>query len=330
MTEENVDIEFRALYALDEIDVIFGLDHSKAAEQVKSLQSGNVKFALTDPVKKCSDCVMTLSGSLESVIDTIEEIAEITAKAQADEKLRDPSTYSYKYLQPYLPEPKLEDFVGCESLADIVTLRCLLKNYSLSKVIGKGGKTVKSLSADKKVKIIASRNYLPDSEERLLLVQGSSKNVGSTIREVVELILREPDITKPPRQRIYTPHLTRTLRIANASEDQDETFTKHVQVPEIYVGAIIGRARTRLASLKRYTRTTISVSEKDESGSGDNETKPLPGHRLFTVSGRNESNVNTAASMLESNVETERKRREKGGTEINAIKRNEMATASAA
>lgn len=87
------------------------------------------------------------------------------------------------------------------------------------------------------------------------------------------------------------------------SSDQ-QMFVDIILIPEGYVGRLVGKGGSRLANLRKFTRTKILI---DERGSKD-ESK----YRKFTITSSDEKNVQRAKALLQANlVEEQRRDREK-------------------
>ena len=169
--EQSIPIITRLLLSLSECGKIFG----PQAATLKNLKSSaGVQISVTERQEGCSDRVLTCAGPIESIASAAKGIAELLVEFRNETSGESSSRkYPFFFLNTLLPEPKLEEFPDASSLKDIISLRFILSNSQISAVMGKNGATIKRLSADHKVKLIVSRSFLPDSDDRILEAQGT-------------------------------------------------------------------------------------------------------------------------------------------------------------
>lgn len=216
-----------------------------------------------------------------------------------------------------MPEPKLEDFPDASSLNDIISLRFILSNSQISAVMGKNGATIKRLSADHKVKLIVSRSFLPDSDDRILEAQGTPAALHEFTLDMLHIVSSDFNIGQVNERR-YFPHvIPRTRRNSsgstgssttsgngNGGSERRDAFTATVLIPERLVGAIMGARGNRIASLRKVTRTTIDTGKQNNpEDTMQNEEGEVC--RIFVIKGNVLSNVRRAETLLKRNLDEE-------------------------
>lgn len=214
-------------------------------------------------------------------------------------------------------EANLEDQVPVDKIGN---LRLIVPNRHLSSIIGKGGVRIKALIETYGVKIVASKHFLPDSSERVLEIQGFPASISKVLIEISEILLNDVDINFIPEKHYY-PHLKHQSNGFNTRQESDtsyhpsnnnfennsnnnDEFKVEVLIPEIYVGALIGKQGNRIANLKDFTKTKIIIERKDDESRDDSS------NRIFTIIGHLPKNVKLAESMLLKNLDSEIERRQ--------------------
>lgn len=354
-------INHRVLLSLREGAKVIG---TKGATIQRIRENNDVKIGLSEKQAGCSDRVLSCAGRIPNVANALGEIVEVLNDYDASHDTEGNSIgavkYPYHFLNPILPPPSKDEIKDSEQLKNIGSLRLLTTNSQLSSIIGKGGCRIKSLIDKHGVKIVASRDFLPDSDERILEMQGFPGSITITLMEISEILLNEIDINFGSETRYY-PHLrshssanshpntypqphvyqnqggNTNLRATNrqynssashniprnvstniaitpnksnwsSGTDNEKRYSNEfkviLRVPEIYVGAIVGRQGNRIANLRKFSKTKIIVDKKDESAD------PTNSHRNFTITGDLLKNVKLAESMLLKNLDAEIERRQ--------------------
>ena len=319
----------RFMVSLDECGRIFG-PQGQFLRKVKS--DNHVKIDVSEKKPGCSDRILTCAGTIADIADAMRDIAALLVASQpltpAERK-----RYPFYFLNSFLAPPTLEDFDGVADLRELADLRIILTNTQVSSVIGKQGHTIRQLAQDNDVRIVASRNFLPDSDERVLQLQGAVDALGAAVMGVAKVVNSEINIDQIT-ERHYEPHVLNDnseVRTANGTrtrthshqqqqhQHQDATqrhesnhsrtsahsgsaaeFTATVMVPESLVGAMMGARGNRISNLRKYTHTRVDTGKPG----GDGES------REFVVSGDSLDNVKKAEQLLLANLENEVSRRE--------------------
>lgn len=311
-------INHRVLLSLKESAKVIGTKGS-TIQNIREIN--HVKIGLSEKQLGCSDRVLSCAGRIINVANSLGQIVSILKEGSTvSPSLSLPAKkYAFHFLNPILPPPTREEFrdLSLDEINAIGTLRLMVTNSQLSSIIGKGGSRIKSLRDKHGVKIVASRDFLPDSDERILEIQGLPRAVTNVLLKISEILLNELDITFASERRYY-PHL-RSSSPSNAvalaastsgiqvgvSNYLNNEFKATIKIPESYVGAIAGRRGNRIANLRKFTKTKIIVEKKTDKTVTDVD----PDNRTFIILGDHFKNVKLAESMLLKNLDVEIEKR---------------------
>lgn len=325
-------VNHRVLLSLPEAAKIIG---TKGSTIDKIRTDNSVKIGISEKIQGCSDRILSCAGT---VVNVANALADVMTLINEDPDLNN-RKYPFHYLNHILPPPSINEI--CENdqsdLNKIGTLRLIMLNSHLSSIIGKNGHTIKGLIDKHGVKIVASRDFLPDSSERILEIQGFPGSVANTLIEISEILIKDIDITFSSDKR-YFPHLRNHLNNNNDIRSSNggiihsgssiDISELEVLIPEAYVGAVVGRQGNRIANLRKFTKTRIII-EKHESESAHHSQKfnengePC---RSFTIIGNSMKQIKLAETMLLKNLQTEIERRNE--KESNSTNSNEDADAT--
>ncbi|QLL32886.1 hypothetical protein HG536_0D04080 [Torulaspora globosa] len=317
-------INHRVLLSLRESARVIGIK-GNTIQRIREVN--HVKIGLSEKQPGCSDRILSCAGSIANVSNALGDVAETLNDTEGEGSGNE--KYAFHFLNHILPPPSKDEIKDAEQLKNIGTLRLLVTSSQLSSIIGKGGYRIKSLIEKHGVKIVASRHFLPDSDERVLEMQGFPGSITNGLIEISEILLNEMDISFASERRYY-PHLRSTKEPythpavhdrskrnhdttggESSTDTGKATTTDHVlvvNIPEAYVGAIVGRQGNRIANLRKFTKTKIIVEKKSENKTD----KPASGKqtRVFTILGSHMKNVKLAESMLLKNLNAEIEKRE--------------------
>ncbi|CAR29623.1 hypothetical protein ZYGR_0AD03060 [Zygosaccharomyces rouxii] len=306
-------INHRVLLSLKESAKVIGTKGS-TIQNVREIN--HVKIGLSEKQLGCSDRVLSCAGRIINVAHSLGQIVSVLKEGST---VSSAEKYAFHFLNPILPPPTRDEFqdLTLDEINKIGTSRLMVTNSQLSSIIGKGGARIKSLKERHRVKIVASRDFLPDSDERILEIQGLPNAITNVLLQISKILLNELDITFASERRYY-PHLrssspSNAVSLAastsgvqtGASNYLNNEFKATLKIPESYVGAIAGRRGNRIANLRKFTKTKIIVEKKIDKTVIDVD----PDNRTFIILGDHFKNVKLAESMLLKNLDVEIEKR---------------------
>lgn len=298
-------INHRLLLSLKEAAKIIG---TKGSTISRIRATNSVKIGISEKVPGCSDRILSCAGNIINVANAVGDIVDVLNKRDAEKEDAAAAAedegeehYYFHFLNHILPAPSKDEIRDLQQLENIGYVRLIVANSHISSIIGKAGATIKFLINKHGVKIVASKDFLPDSDERIIEIQGFPGSITNVLIEISEIILNDVDV-RFNTERSYFPHLKKSP--GEPSSPPASSSTKiELKIPELYVGAIIGRGMNRIKNLKTFTKTNIVVERKDDDDKDEN-------FRKFIITSKFPKNVKLAESMLLKNLNTEIEKRE--------------------
>ena len=170
--------------------------------------------------------------------------------------------------------------------------------------------------------MVASKDMLPQSTERIVEVQGSSESIGRAIEEIGRCLLEDWErgagtvlfhpgtgVTddRPGRRGTLSGRRSngegrgRTSPSPNSPSSPQPTNlrTQNISIPSDMVGCIIGRNGTKITEIRRLSGSKISIAKEPHDETGE---------RMFTIVGTPEANEK-ALFLLYNQLESEKERR---------------------
>lgn len=216
-----------------------------------------------------------------------------------------------------------------------MTLRLLVAHQLVGSVIGKSGSKIREIQEESGAKIVVSKDMLPQSTERIVEVFGVVDSIHLAVYHIGKALLNDLDrgqgvILYDPQQggsmgvigtltrigpdgslcslRSFRPSVTsRSPAMHRRHEaptddsvsDLADLMTKNLNIHSDMVGCVIGRGGSFITHIRRTSGARLHVSEQQGSAS----------ERTVTIVG-SENSVNKALSMLYTQLENEKERRE--------------------
>lgn len=171
--------------------------------------------------------------------------------------------------------------------------------------------------------MVASKDMLPQSTERVVEVQGSAEAISRAIEEIGRCLLEDwerglgtvlfhPGTTDDRTGRRSTVTSTRRTN-DDAGKERDRTSpspaspstqptnlrTQNISIPSDMVGCIIGRSGSKITEIRRLSGSKISIAKEPHDDTGE---------RMFTIIGTPEANEK-ALFLLYNQLESEKDRR---------------------
>jgi heterogeneous nuclear rnp K-like protein 2 len=202
-------------------------------------------------------------------------------------------------------------------------------------VIGRNGLKIKAIQDASGARMVASKDMLPQSTERVVEVQGPPEAIGRAISEIGKCLLedwerglgtvlfhpgvsddkwggRRSTITNTnsgynngrrngevnPHERTSPPSPSLPQSPAPAQQATN-LRTQNISIPSDMVGCIIGRSGTKITEIRRLSGSKISIAKVPHDETGE---------RMFTIVGTPEANEK-ALFLLYNQLESEKERR---------------------
>lgn len=201
-------------------------------------------------------------------------------------------------------------------------------------IIGRNGLTIKAIQDSSGARMIASKEMLPQSTERIVDVQGPPEAIGKAIEEIGKCLLEDWErglgtvlfhpgttedrststrhrpnqpvsFTAPRRSNGDTNHRRGTSPTSSSahspisSQQPANLRTQNISIPSDMVGCIIGRSGTKITEIRRLSGSKISIAKAPHDETGE---------RMFTIVGTPEANEK-ALFLLYNQLESEKERR---------------------
>lgn len=191
----------------------------------------------------------------------------------------------------------------------------------MGSVIGRNGLKIKAIQDASGARMVASKDMLPQSTERIVEVQGTPDSIGRAIEEIGRCLLEDWERGMGTVLFHPGPGEERTGRRPNASrrlngepvpqrgrtspsptspsQQPTNLRTQNISIPSDMVGCIIGRNGTKITEIRRLSGSKISIAKEAHDETGE---------RMFTIIGTPEANEK-ALFLLYNQLEGEKERR---------------------
>lgn len=202
-------------------------------------------------------------------------------------------------------------------------------------IIGRGGLKIKAIQDASGARMVASKDMLPQSTERIVEVQGAADSIGAAIEQIGKCLLEDwergqgtvlfhpgtgsgseersagarrssngyatnPSLGTANRRRAGSPPPTPPQTLPPSSPQQPSNLrTQNISIPSDMVGCIIGRSGTKITEIRRLSGSKISIAKTPHDETGE---------RMFTIIGTPEANEK-ALFLLYNQLESEKERR---------------------
>jgi len=221
-------------------------------------------------------------------------------------------------------------------------IRLLISHNQMGTIIGRQGLKIKHIQDVSNVRMVAQKEMLPQSTERVVEIQGSAEGVKTAVWEIGKCLVDDwqrgqgtvlynpavraqgssPSVSNGgyggDRSRSYArtgngadfseqPSYSRPPRASMdrapaVGEDGEDVQTQNISIPSDMVGCIIGREGRKISEIRRESGARISIAKNQHDETGE---------RMFTITGSQAANEK-ALLMLYENLEAEKLRRSQG------------------
>lgn len=164
-TTDEHQLSLRALVSTKEAGIIIG----KAGATIAGIRnSTGVKSGVSKVVQGVQDRVLSISGDLEGVSNAYAEVARLLLETP----LSDSS----------LPPPPVGAFTS---------IRLLISHNLMGTVIGRSGLKIKQIQDLSGARMVASKEMLPQSTERVVEVQGAVDAIKTAVYEIGKCLMED-------------------------------------------------------------------------------------------------------------------------------------------
>ncbi|KAG1881751.1 cytoplasmic protein [Suillus tomentosus] len=289
-------LTLRALVNTKEAGVIIG----KGGKNVADLrEQTGVRAGVSKVIPGVHERVLTVGGSVEAAYNLI--ISQLVASS--------PSPISLSSSSPH------------------TSIRLLISHNLMGTIIGRSGGKIKAIQDASGARMVASKEMLPQSTERIVEVQGAPDSIGRAIEEIGKCLLEDwergqgtvpfhpgaGDATSGTRRsangysagarksngdvaRRSPPPSPHSPTVAQSTAN---LRTQNISIPSDMVGCIIGRSGSKITEIRRLSGSKISIAKAPHDETGE---------RMFTIVGTPEANEK-ALFLLYNQLESEKERR---------------------
>jgi heterogeneous nuclear rnp K-like protein 2 len=212
------------------------------------------------------------------------------------------------------------------------SVRLLISHNLMGTIIGRQGLKIKHIQDVSGARMVASKEMLPQSTERVVEVQGTVEAIRVAVWEIGKCLIEDnergigtvlynpaikvtssysanrrndyttrtgngTDFTRPSRNDYHNNR--RQSNNSNNNYDSSSIRTQNISIPADMVGCIIGKAGSKISEIRRLSGSRISIAKTPHDETGE---------RMFTIQGTPESNEK-ALFLLYNQLENEKDRR---------------------
>mmetsp|Transcript_2468 Transcript_2468/g.2394 ORF Transcript_2468/g.2394 Transcript_2468/m.2394 type:complete len:348 (-) Transcript_2468:103-1146(-) len=277
-------INYRVLVSAKESGCLIG-QNGAVIDSIR--EETNTKAGISKLQPGSHERILTVSGTLDDCAKALSYFAQALCNANIENLV----SYSYFPLKQLSLNPCVE--------GETTILRLLIPNAQMGTLIGSKGARIQQIQASYNISMIASKSFLPGSNERLVELQGTVDNLYDSLRIISRCLIE--DFSSIVGTSYYVPKASNYARNYNQTNkrlNNQSAVTTSISFANDMVGALIGKNGSRIQGVRKVSGATIGISDEVEG-------KP---ERIFTISGTTHA-VEKAKSLLYHNLEREEQRR---------------------
>ncbi|KAI5956983.1 HEK2 [Candida jiufengensis] len=266
----NVDalINYRVLVSAKEAGCLIG-QNGQVIDSIRG--ETNTKAGISKLTPGTHERILTVSGKLDDAAKALSYFAQALIGSSIE-------TYNYFPLKQLSSTPCVQN--------ETTILRLLVPNSQMGTLIGSKGARIQQIQHNFGVSMIASKSFLPGSNERLVELQGTVNDLYDSLRVISRCLIE--DFSSSVGTTYYIPR----------SHQLTRKTTENISFPNDMVGALIGKNGSRIQGVRKVSGAMIGISEATD---GKEE-------RVFTITGTQQA-VEKAKGLLYHNLEREEQRR---------------------
>ncbi|CAK9440089.1 uncharacterized protein LODBEIA_P41890 [Lodderomyces beijingensis] len=264
----DVLINYRVLVSAKEAGCLIG-QNGGVIDSIRN--ETNTKAGISRLTPGTHERILTVSGKLDDSAKALSYFAQALCNAPIE-------VYNYFPLKQLSSTPCVE--------GETTILRLLIPNSQMGTLIGSKGARIQQIQQNFGVSMIASKSFLPGSNERLVELQGTVDDLYDCLRVISRCLME--DFSSSVGTTYYIPRSHQLTRKSTAT----------ISFPNDMVGALIGKNGSRIQGVRKVSGAMIGISEATD---GSDE-------RVFTITGTQQA-VEKAKGLLYHNMEREEQRR---------------------
>lgn len=299
-SNESTLINYRILISSKESGCLIG-QNGQVINSIR--QETNTKAGISKLLPGTNERILTVSGTLDNCSKAISYFAQALIQAQQEDS--EPGS-EFNYFP--LKQLSLNKNIPGET----TILRLLIPNNQIGTIIGSKGYRIQKIQNDYNISMIASKSFLPNSNERLVELQGRVVDLYNALRIISRCLMEDFSsivgtnyyVPRPKRSQLSSysyPGGAGTVSgtaSGRPTNPRTKLITTTLSFNNSIVGALIGKNGSRIQGVRKISGAIIGISDELE---GKDE-------RIFTISGTNHA-VEKAKSLLYHNLEREEQRR---------------------
>lgn len=262
-------INYRVLVSAKEAGCLIG-QNGKVIDSIR--EETNTKAGISRLVPGTHERILTVSGKLDDCAKALSYFAQALLGSSIE-------TYNYFPLKQLSSIPCVEH--------ETTILRLLIPNSQMGTLIGAKGARIQQIQHNFAISMIASKSFLPGSNERLVELQGTVDDLYDALRIISRCLIED-----------FSSSVGTTTYYVPKSHQLTRKSTATISFPNDMVGALIGKNGSRIQGVRKVSGAMIGIGEAVE---GSDE-------RVFTITGTQQA-VEKAKLLLYHNLEREEQRR---------------------
>lgn len=285
-THASALINYRVLISANESGCLIG-QNGQVIDSIRA--DTNTKAGISKLQSGSQERILTVSGTL----DDCSKALSYFAQALCNSGNKSQENYNYFPLKQLSIKPCIE--------GETTILRLLIPNSQMGTLIGSKGLRIQQIQSQYNISMIASKTFLPGSNERLVELQGSVNNLYDALRVISRCLIE--DFSSVVGTKYYVPRGYNQNSHDHHGRETGGHYNRNkktttIGFPNEVVGALIGKNGARIQGVRKISGATIGISDEEE---GKQE-------RIFTISGTPTA-VEKAKGLLYHNLEREEERR---------------------
>ncbi|EDK46712.1 conserved hypothetical protein [Lodderomyces elongisporus NRRL YB-4239] len=269
--KSNADalINYRVLVSAKEAGCLIG-QNGGVIDSIRN--ETNTKAGISRLTPGTHERILTVSGKLDDSAKALSYFAQALCDSAIE-------LYNYFPLKQLSSTPCVE--------GETTIIRLLIPNSQMGTLIGSKGARIQQIQQSFGVSMIASKLFLPGSNERLVELQGTVDDLYDSLRVISRCLIED-----------FSSSVGTTTYYVPRSHQMTRKSTATINFPNDMVGALIGKNGSRIQGVRKVSGAMIGISEAED---GSDE-------RVFTITGTQQA-VEKAKGLLYHNLEREEQRR---------------------